>query len=336
MTDAKKEILVTGGGRFLGKAIVKKLAARGDRLRSFSRNRYPELDEMGVAQVQGDLADAAAVSVACEGVTTVFHVAAKAGIWGPREAFFKANVTGTENVIAACRKHGVEALIYTSSPSAIFDDGDMAGVDESVPYPTRFHAPYPETKALAEQRVRLAAEEGLKAVCLRPHLIWGPGDTHVVPGILSRAKRLKRVGDGSNKVDTIYIDNAAEAHLLAAAALETKPEIAGRVYFISQDDPISLWEMVDRILSAGGFPPVSGSVSPKTAYRIGAVCETLYRWLGKEEEPPMTRWAARELATSHWFDIGAAKRDLGYTPRVSTEEGLERLREWLRNSKGVK
>jgi nucleoside-diphosphate-sugar epimerase len=336
MTDAKKEILVTGGGGFLGKAILKKLAARGDRLRSFSRNRYPELEEMGVAQVQGDLADPEAVSIACEGVTTIFHVAAKAGIWGPREAFYKANVTGTENVIAACRKHGVEALIYTSSPSAIFDDGDMAGVDESVPYPTRFHAPYPETKALAEQRVRAAAEEGLKAVCLRPHLIWGPGDTHVVPGILSRAKRLKRVGDGSNKVDTIYIDNAAEAHLLAAAALETKPEIAGRVYFISQDDPISLWEMVDRILAAGGFPPVSGRVSPKTAYRIGAVCETLYRWLGKKEEPPMTRWAARELATSHWFDIGAAKRDLNYVPSVSIEEGMERLREWLRNSKSYK
>jgi nucleoside-diphosphate-sugar epimerase len=333
MTEKEKRTLVTGGGGFLGKAIVKMLVARGDGVRIFSRRNYPQLDEMGVEQIQGDLADPAAVTAACEGVAAVFHVAAKAGIWGPREAFYRANVTGTQNVITACRRQGVQRLIHTSSPSVIFDDGDMEGVDESVPYPAKFHAPYPETKAMAEQLVRAAANDGLATVCLRPHLIWGPEDPHVVPGFLKRAKRLKRIGDGTNKVDTIYIENAAEAHILAESALEAKPEISGSVYFISNDDPIPAWDMINHFLAAGGLPPVSGSVSPKTAYRVGAVCETIYRWLGIQKDPPITRWAAREAATSHWFDIGAAKRDLGYSPRVSIEEGLERLREWLQRTK---
>lgn len=328
MTESKK-ILVTGGGGFLGKAIVKRLIERGDRVRSFSRGSYPALEALGVEQVQGDLADADDVAAACEGMDTVYHVAAKAGIWGAREVFYRANVTGTENVIAACRRQQVKRLIYTSSPSVVFDDGDMAGVDESVPYPTEFHAPYPETKARAEQLVRTAGQEGLATISLRPHLIWGPEDPHILPGILARAKRLKRIGDGSNLVDTIYVDNAAEAHLLAEAALEARPHLTGKVYFISNDAPIPLWEMIDRFLAAGGHPPVSGRVSPATAYRIGALCETLYRWLGVKSDPPMTRWAARELATTHWFDIGAAKRDLGYTPSVSTEEGLKRLALWL-------
>jgi 2-alkyl-3-oxoalkanoate reductase len=331
----QKKILVTGGGGFLGKAIVMRLVARGERVRSFSRGRYAVLDEMGVEQVQGDLADAEAVSAACEGVGIVFHTAAKAGIWGPREAFFRANVTGTENVIAACRQQGVRRLIYTSSPSAIFDDGDMQGADESAPYPARFHAPYPETKAKAEQLMRAAASNTLATVCLRPHLIWGPEDPHILPGLLARAKRLKRIGDGTNRVDTIYIDNAADAHILADSALKAKPDLSGRVYFISNDDPIPLWEMVDRFLIAGGRPKVQGSVSPKTAYRVGALCEILYRWLGIKSEPPMTRWAAREAATSHWFDISAAKRDLGYAPKISIDEGLVRLRTWLEKTRAA-
>jgi nucleoside-diphosphate-sugar epimerase len=333
MTEAKKKILVTGGGGFLGGAIVKRLVERGEHVRSFSRGRYAALEALGVEQLQGDLGDPHDVASACQGVDTVYHVAAKAGIWGPYAAYHAANLTGTENVIKACRQQGVDRLIYTSSPSVVFNDGDMAGVDESAPYPDAFHAPYPETKAKAEQLVRAAAKDGLRTVCLRPHLIWGPGDPHIVPRILARAKRLKRVGDGRNRVDTIYIDNAAEAHLLAEAALEAKPEISGNVYFISNDAPIPLWEMVDHFLAAGGLPPVSGTISPQGAYRIGAIMETLYKWLGIKSEPPMTRWAARELATTHWFDIGAAKRDLGYTPKVSIEEGLTRLRVWLQETK---
>lgn len=328
---AKRRVLVTGGGGFLGGAIVRHLVSENIQVRSFSRGQYAELEALGVEQVQGDLGNPEDVIAACRGVESVFHVAAKPGVWGKYDSFYRPNVIGTENIVNACRECGVERLIYTSSPSVVFDSGDMEGVDESVPYPKSYHAAYPHTKALAEHLVLTAAKEGLPAVALRPHLIWGPGDNHLVPRILARARRLRRVGDGSNRVDTIYIDNAAWAHVLAERQLKEHPELTGRVYFISQDDPVPLWEMVDRILAAGGKPPVTRSISPAMAVFAGSLCEAIYKILRLSAEPPMTRFVARELATSHWFDIQAAKTDLGYVPLVSTEEGLRRLTDWLRN-----
>ncbi len=208
----------------------------------------------------------------------------------------------------------------------------MQGVDESVPYPARFHAPYPQTKALAEKAVVAAADGDLKTVVLRPHLIWGPADNHLVPRIIARAGSLRRVGDGSNRVDTIYVDNAARAHVLAMEALENNPALSGRIYFISDDNPIGLWEMVNRILAAGGKPPVTRSLSPTAAYCIGSVLEWAYRTFGLSGEPRMTRFVARELATTHWFDISAAKRDLGYAAEISIDEGMKRLKAWLAES----
>ena len=327
-----KNILVTGGGGFLGKAIVRQLLAKGHRVVSFSRGTYPDLDALDVRQLSGDIADAGAVKDALRGRDAVFHVAAKAGVWGSLEDYHRPNVIGTRNVITACRSGRVPMLIYTSSPSVVFDGGNMQGVDESVPYPAHYHAPYPQTKALAEQAVVAAADDTLKTVALRPHLIWGPQDNHLVPRIIARAASLRRVGDGGNRVDTIYIDNAARAHLLAMQALEKNPAVSGRVYFISDDNPIGLWEMVDRILAAGGIPPLTKTISPRAAYWIGALMEWAYRTFGIPGEPRMTRFVARELATSHWFDISAAKRDLGYTADISIEEGMKRLRAWLTES----
>jgi len=328
--DKRRRVLVTGGSGFLGRAIAARLIARGDRVRTLARRFSPDLPPLGVEQQQGDIADAAVVEKACAGMDAVIHTAAKAGVWGPYETYYGPNVRGTQNVIAACRRQQVGLLVHTSSPSVVFTGSDMEGVDESTPYPDQFHAPYPETKALAEQAVRAAADGSLRTVCLRPHLIWGPGDPHLVPRILARAGRLRRVGDGANRVDTIYIDNAAEAHILALDRLAERPELSGRVYFISQDEPVPLWEMIDRILAAGGKPPVKRSISPGAASRVGAWCERLYRALRLAGEPPMTRFVAAELATSHWFDISAARRDLGYAPKVSIDEGLERLAEWLK------
>ncbi len=327
----KRRVLVTGGGGFLGGAIVRYLVADGTAVRSFSRGQYAELEALGVEQVQGDLTDLDAVREACRDVESVFHVAAKAGVWGEYASFYGPNVTGTENIITACRECGVQRLIYTSSPSVVFDSGDMEGADETVPYPKSYHAAYPHTKALAEHMVLTAAKEGLPAVALRPHLIWGPGDNHLVPRILARASRLRRVGDGSNRVDTIYIDNAAWAHVLAEKQLRKNAELTGRVYFISQDDPIPLWEMVDHILAADRKPPITRSIPPAMALMVGTLCEVIYKLLRISSEPPMTRFVARELATSHWFNIQAAKSDLGYEPIVSTEEGLRRLADWLKN-----
>ena len=332
MSITTKNILVTGGGGFLGKAIVRQLLAKGHRVASFSRNAYPELDAIGVNQIAGDLANAGAVKDALRGRDAVFHVAAKPGVWGAFEDFFQPNVIGTRHVIKACRSCRVPLLVYTSSPSVVFDGGDMQGVDESVPYPAHYHAPYPQTKAIAEQAVMAAADENLRTIALRPHLIWGPEDNHLVPRIIARAESLRRVGGGQNRVDTIYVDNAARAHVQAMEALENNPAVSGKVYFISDDNPIGLWEMVDRILDAGGKPPLTRTLSPRTAYWIGAVLEWSYRTFGIAGEPRMTRFVARELATSHWFDISAAKRDLGYSAEISIDEGMKRLKTWLTKS----
>ncbi len=330
-----ENILVTGGGGFLGGAIIKRLLEQGVSATSFSRHQHAELTALNAPQIQGDVSDPDAVEQAVRGRDVVFHTAAKAGVWGKHRDYYYTNVVGTQYVIAACLKHGVERLVYTSSPSVVFDGSDMEGVDETTPYARRFNCHYPKTKAIAEQTVAQAAGAGLKTIILRPHLIWGPGDNHLVPRIISRASQLRQVGDGQNKTDTIYIDNAAEAHILAAEKLAANPALSGRIYFISQDEPIPLWEMINAILNAAGLPPVQKRISHASAWIIGAVLEMVYQVFRINKEPRMTRFVANELASSHWFDISAARRDLGYKPRVSTREGLRRLAVWLKNQSGV-
>lgn len=328
-TESPAKVLVTGGGGFLGGAILRQLTERGDRVTSFSRRVYPELTSLGVEQIRGDISDKTVVESACKGVDLVFHIAAKPGVWGDYSDYYRINVIGTQNVIAACKKHGVLRLVYTSSPSVVFNGTDMEGVNESVPYPDTFQSHYPRTKAIAEQAVIAAADEGLKTIILRPHLIWGPRDNHLVPRIIQRANRLVRVGNGKNRVDTIYIDNAADAHILAADGLEKNPKLSGKVYFISQNDPVPLWDMVDDILKTAGLAPVQRSVPRKLAWMIGALFEFVYKTFAIRGEPQMTRFLADELSTAHWFDISAAKKDLGYDPRISIEEGLKRLEKWI-------
>ncbi len=326
------KVLVTGGGGFLGGVIVRQLLERGDEVRSFSRGEHPGLAKLGVQQFRGDLTERDALFCAASGCDIVFHVAAKAGIWGPYQEFYQANVTGTENVFAACRAHGIQRLVYTSSPSVIFDGRDVEGGDESLPYPSRYEAHYPRTKAMAEQMVLAANSSSLATVSLRPHLIWGPGDNHLVPRLLAkaRARRLRRIGDRPCLVDTVYVDNAAQAHLLAGDRLFPGSEVAGKSYFITNGEPIPLWEMVNRILAAAALPPVTQTVSPGMASLAGVVCETLWSILQLSGEPPMTRFVARELATAHWFTLAAARRDLNYEPKVSLEEGFVMLHKWLK------
>jgi nucleoside-diphosphate-sugar epimerase len=321
--------LVTGGGGFLGCAIVRRLVERGDQVRSLSRGDYPQLKSLGVEQFQADLADLETLARAAKGCDVVFHVAAKAGIWGPYAEYHRVNVTGTENVLAACRRAGVRRLIYTSSPSVVFNGQDMEGADESAPYPALYHAAYPETKAKAEQLVLQASGPELATVALRPHLIWGPGDNHLIPRLVARARagRLRRIGKKSKLVDTVYIDNAADAQLLAADRLTAGSAVAGKAYFIAQGEPLPLWDLINRILDAAGLPPVTRRIPATVAYAAGGLCEALWTVLGRQTEPPMTRFLARELSTAHWFNLEAARRDLGYRPSVSVDEGLRRLRE---------
>ncbi len=325
------KVMVTGGGGFLGRAIIERLVERGHNVISFSRNRYSDLEAMGVPQIQGDISDKTAVEHACKGLDLMFHVAAKPGIWGKYSDFYKTNVIGTQNVVSACLKHHVSRLVYTSSPSVIFNGTDMAGVDESVPYPDKYNAHYPKTKAIAEQHVKKAAGDDLKTIILRPHLIWGPRDNHLIPRIIDRANRLIRVGNGKNLVDTVYIDNAAEAHILAADRLAENHSLNGKIFFISQGDPVPLWEMVNSILAAAGLAPVQRSIPYSIAWMVGAFLEFVYKTLHLKGEPQMTRFLAEELASAHWFDISAARNDLGYVPKISIKKGLIRLENWLIN-----
>lgn len=323
-------ILVTGGAGFLGAAVVKALLERGDRVRSLSRAAHPEIERLGAEHRRGDIADPDALERACRGVDAVIHTAAKPPPWGRLEDYRRTNVTGTANVIATCHRRGVGRLVHTSTPSVVFDGSNLEGVDESAPYPSRFSAAYPMTKAAAERMVVAAGAGPLKTIALRPHQIWGPGDPHFVPRLIARARRLRRVGDGGNRVDTTYIDNAAAAHLLAADRLREHPGLSGRVYFISQGEPIPAWEMIDAILAAAGLAPVKGAVPHRVARGIGWACEKAWAALSLPGEPPMTRFVADALAKAHWFRIDAARRDLGYEPLVSTAEGLRRLGTWLR------
>jgi len=325
------KVLVTGGGGFPGSAIVRMLRERGDDVRSFSRGFHPALAALGVEQVSGMLEDGDAVAAAAKGCGLVFHVAAKAGVWGRYHDFYQTNVAGTGHVIAACRSNGIGRLVYTSSPSVVFDGGDVEGGNESLPYPASYEAHYPATKALAEQLALAADSPELAVTALRPHLIWGPGDNHLVPRLIAkgRAGKLRRIGTRPNLVDTVYVDNAARAHLQAADMLFPGSHVAGKCYFISNNEPLPLWEMVNRILDAASVPPVTRSIPPQRAVMIGGICEGLWGLLRLPGEPPMTRFVARELASAHWFDISAARRDFGYSPEISIEEGLRRLRRSL-------
>ena len=318
--------LVTGGGGFLGRHIVKKLLARGDSVRILGRRCYPDWEARGVETLSADLQDKAAVEHACLGMDAVFHVAALAGYWGPWDAYYGPNVVGTENVLSGCRKAGVRKLIYTSTPSVVSAPGNQEHVDERVPYPEKFECPYPATKALAEQLVLKAnGVDGLLTISVRPHLIFGPGDPHLMPRIIERGRngQLIQVGNGANKVDVVYVENAADAHLLAADRLGRAP-IDGQAYFISQGAPVVLWAWINMILERLGLPRVRRKMSYRTARTIGAILEIVYTVLPLRGEPRMTRFLADQLATSHYFDISKARRELGYEPRVSTEEGLER------------
>ncbi|MDT3306841.1 2-alkyl-3-oxoalkanoate reductase [Shewanella vaxholmensis] len=345
---------VTGAGGFLGKAICLRLLAAGIKVTGFARGHYPELEALGVVMLQGDLVNKDQLQQAMQGCDIVFHVASKAGVWGDRDSYFCPNVKGAANVIAACKALKIDKLVYTSTPSVTFAGQDESGIDESTPYATRFLNHYAHSKAIAEKMMLDANQVGdmplenpdvtqlssqvttqatapyaLKTVALRPHLIWGPGDPHLVPRVLARGRlnKLKLVGREDKLVDTIYIDNAAYAHVLAALELcQAKPKCQGKAYFLSNDEPITMAKMLNLILACDALPPVTKRVPQSVAYVAGTVLETVYFLLKKQEEPMMTRFVARQLSCSHYFDISAAKRDLGYRALVSITEGMARLK----------
>ena len=332
--------LVTGAGGFLGGSIARTLRDRGDDVRGFSRGEHPELAGYEIEQYRGNLADRDAVLAAARGADIVFHAAAKVGAGGRHTDFYATNVTGTGNVIAACQECGVPALVYTSTPSVVSGLTDLDGVDESVGYATHYDADYGQTKAEAERLVLSSGSDRLRTVALRPPLIWGPGDTSLLPRVIERGKSgtLRRIKGPPKLQDLTFIDDAVQAHLLAGDLLlaggEGARRINGRPYFVSSGEPVERWEFVNGLLEASGVPPVRKSVSFRTALVVGWVLETAHALSGAEGDPRMSRWMVRQLTNSRWFDISAARRDLGYEPRVSLEEGMIRLKAWLDKQEG--
>ena len=322
--------LVTGGGGFLGSAIVRMLRERGDSVVVLARGEYPELVASGVEVLRGDIRDPAVVRSACSGCEIIFHVAAKPPPWGRREDYEAINVGGTANVIEAAQSAGIAHLVYTSSPSVVAGDGDVEGSDESLPYASTFLADYPRSKAAAERLVLAANGPNLATVALRPHLIWGPGDPHFLPRFIARARsgQLRRIGSSDPLVDTVFVENAAAAHLLAADKLRAGAPVGGRAFFISNGEPIGVWTMVDRMLEAAGEQPVKGRVPTWLAAGVAFVLESIHRLFAIKKEPRITRFLVHEVSRAHWFDITAARRDLGYEPTVSLDEGFDRLRNW--------
>ena len=348
--------LVTGGTGFLGRRLVERLLAEGRRVSVLGRTPAPELEQRGVRFIRASLDDAAAVRAACTGIECVYHVAAKVGVWGRYDDYFRTNVLGTRALLDGCRSQGVKRLVYTSTPSVVYNGRDLAGADESLPLTTSCPSPYPLTKAIAEREVLAANGPVLGTVALRPHLIWGVGDPHLVPRLLDRARagRLRIIGSGLNRVDMVHIENAVDAHLLAERSLAAHhvlrensrippgaapgphlhvirediaggSSVGGRAFFITNGEPVVLWEWINTLLRAVGEREVTKHISLGAASVVGAACEVAWRVLPLRGEPPMTRFVAAELAKDHWFDISAARRDLGYGPRVSMAQGTEEL-----------
>ena len=324
------KILVTGGSGFLGKALIKALLKKNYEVKSFNRREDPELKALNIESIQGDLSDLDAVMNATKGCSAIFHTAAKVGLSGKYKDFYSINVIGSQNILTACAHHKIKKLIYTSSPSVVDGKAPIEGADETHPFPTKYYSFYSKTKGLAENAILTANSNQLATISLRPRLIWGPGDHHLFPRLLElyHSKRLRFIGDGSHLIDTTYIDDAVNAHLLAFEKLECSSVCSGKAYFISQDNPISIKVFINKMLQAANLPPINRSIPFPVAFGLGFLLELFYNSFRINGEPPMTRFKAIELGRAHWYNIFAAKQDLSYNPQYSIEEGMKELQLW--------
>jgi len=330
-TENKIRVLVTGGGGFVGSALAKELVKQGYFVNSFSRGDYPELRKWGIKTIRGDLANKQEVFDAVAGHSIVIHTAALAGFWGKAEKYQQANVVGTHNVIDACLHSGTDRLIYTGTASVVFDGRDILNGRQDMPYSRKPLNPYCKTKAIAEQMVLRANGPSLKTISLRPHLVFGPGDNHIIPRLIDRARKGKimMIGGGDNRVDMVYIDNLVDAHILAINALIDNPLCCGKAYFITNGEPVNVWQFIGKILKGAGLPPVHRNVTVATALFAARFISSIHKLLPFLGEPSFTPFLVKELATNHWFDPEPAKRDLNYRPTISMKDGLERLIEIL-------
>ena len=329
-----KRVIVTGGGGFVGNAIVQSLLKKGVTCTVIGRGNYPALVKQGVECLQGDIADREFIIKNVKNADAVFHVAAKAGIWGDWQHYYRTNVVGTKNIVDSCLHNKIKVLVHTSTPSVVFNGEDIENGREDMPYPSKFLCNYAKTKAAAEKIVLSVNQSALRTCAIRPHLIWGPGDPHLIPRLIERGTlgKLKIVGNGENLVDISYIDNVAHAHLLACQNLLDSGSSCGKAYFIGQERPVNVWQWINELFEKINVHPVEKKVPFTLAYSIGTFLELWYSVLALSKEPVMTRFVAEQLAKSHYFCHDRAKQDFNYRPIVSIEDGMKNLIDSLKKN----
>ena len=329
------KIIITGGRGFVGKAICKKLKDTDNeihtigRSKNFSKYDFPE----NCIHHCIDLAKDPLPETFFEKTDIIFHVAAKAGVWGKYSEFYSSNVLATEKLLANCIKYNVPKLIYTSTPSVVFSGHPIKNGNESLAYGDTGLSFYAETKIIAEKHVLSKNDQSnIQTLSLRPHLIWGENDPHLLPRVIDRHKkgRLRQVGNGKNMVDLTHVDNVAHAHICAMNAMIKNPKLGGKAYFIGQNEPVSLWKWLNEVFEKISLPKITKKISFKNAYLLGNSLEKIWRIFHLKGEPPMTRFVASQLSHDHWFSNESAQKDLGYKPIKDMKKSLDDSLDWLR------
>lgn len=327
------KVLVTGATGFLGQALARRLHSQQADVSALGRNPavLAQLEREGMRPIRADLADREALAAACQGQAIVFHVGALAAPWGRAQDFYHSNVLGTQNVIAGCETHGVQRLVHVSTPSIYFGLDSLVNVAEGALLPPRPVNEYARTKLLAETEIDSAFARGLPVITIRPRAIFGPGDTTILPRLITRLKtgRLPVIGDGQNVIDMTYVENVVDALLLCAAS---PAATLGKKYNITNGEPTALWPLIAKLCKALGYPYPKRHIPYPVADGIATLLEVVYRLRPGQPEPPLTRYSVALLAKNTTLDISAARRELGYQPRISVEDGFQRFVEWWQAS----
>jgi nucleoside-diphosphate-sugar epimerase len=318
------KVLVTGASGFLGQATAAAVRDAGHEVRSFQRRPS---GVPGVQDVAGTMTDDAAIARAVDGVEAVVHLAAKVSLAGDPADFARVNIEGTRSLLQAARAAGVGRFVFVSSPSVAHTGSSLVGADAGPAEPSRARGDYARTKAAAELLALDADAPDFAVVAVRPHLVWGPGDTQLVGRIVERARagRLPLLDSGAALIDTLYVDNAATA-MVAALERVTDDGVHGNAYVVTNGEPRPVADLLAGICTASGVRPPQWHVPAAVARAAGSVVEAVWRVRPGEDEPPMTRFLAEQLSTAHWFDQRRTRSDLRWTPSVSIDQGLERLR----------
>ncbi|OIH94623.1 nucleoside-diphosphate sugar epimerase [Curtobacterium sp. MCBA15_001] len=320
-----RRVLVTGASGFLGRAVAAAVRDAGHEVRTFQRRPS---GVPGVTDVLGTMTDADAVARAVSGVQAVVHLAAKVSLAGDPADFARVNVDGTRSLLAAARGAGVDRFVFVSSPSVAHTGSSIAGEGATPADPEHARGDYARTKARAELLALEADAPGFAVVAVRPHLVWGPGDTQLVGRIVDRAARgrLPLLDSGAALIDSCYVDNAASA-MVAALSHAADDAVHGNAYVVTNGEPRPVAELLDGICRASGVPTPRWQVPAGVARAAGSLVEAVWRVRPGVDEPPMTRFLAEQLSTSHWFDQRPTRQDLQWEPAVSIDEGLARLRD---------